>query len=331
MPYIPSLDGLRAIAVVLVLAFHARMPGATGGFLGVDLFFVLSGYLITRLLAAEYARSGTIAVGEFYMRRLRRLWPALLALLAAYVVAAPVIYGDATTHLRDALVAALYLSDYGMALWRIPQFLQHTWSLSVEEHFYLLWPPVLLGIFKLPERRRIAALTALFVAATTWRWASYGESSWSMTYYRFDTRLSGLFLGSALGLAGLEARRWKLLLGLALFSYAAVESSWRYGPSLKYLMTFAELGAALMIVGAPLSRLLSAAPLAWVGRMSYGVYLWHYPVMYWLRQEGFDGWTTFALGAAFSLTASAISYYTVEARFRARSHVHPVMRHARAE
>src|SRR5690606_20056331 len=109
--YVPQLDGLRALAVLAVVAFHARVPVVSGGFLGVDLFFVLSGYLITRLLADEYARSGRIALGEFYLRRLRRLYPALMALLAVYVVAAPFLFPEHSKHQRDAAIAALYLSD----------------------------------------------------------------------------------------------------------------------------------------------------------------------------------------------------------------------------
>ena len=190
---------MRAIAALLVVADHCRIPGFEGGFYGVDLFFVLSGYLITRLLIDEHTSSGSIDLPRFYLRRYLRLTPPLLALLAAYLVFGPILWPqfDLWWHVRDALVAAFYISDYARAFLQLPHIVQHTWSLGVEEHFYLLWPLALLGLLRLPARWRPAALFGLFVAATAWRMIWYDDvSDWPETYFRFDTRMAGLMLGA---------------------------------------------------------------------------------------------------------------------------------------
>lgn len=219
--HLAALDGLRAVAVLLVLAFHARVPGLQGGLLGVDVFFVLSGYLITRLLLQEHAERGRIDVAAFYGRRLRRLYPALLLMLGAYSVWAPWAFQHrAIEHGRDALLAVLYLADYARAFWQAPVVLQHTWSLAVEAHFYLLWPAVLIGLLRLPPTRRVQVLLLLYLAALAWR--SHNMLSvrdWAGVYYAFDTRLAGLLLGALAACGGRELGRgcgWLGLLALAV-------------------------------------------------------------------------------------------------------------------
>jgi peptidoglycan/LPS O-acetylase OafA/YrhL len=192
---------MRAIAALLVVADHCRIPGFHGAFYGVDLFFVLSGYLITRMLLDEHATTGGVALPRFYVRRYLRLTPPLLALLAAYLVFGPTLWPqfDVWWHWRDAALSALYVSDYGRAFWHMPHIVQHTWSLGVEEHFYLIWPPAVIGLLRLPPRWRLGALLTLYVAATAWRMAWYDEAAgWPETYFRFDTRMSGLILGALL-------------------------------------------------------------------------------------------------------------------------------------
>ncbi|MBA2402361.1 MAG: acyltransferase [Bradyrhizobium sp.] len=138
--YNPSLDGLRAIAVVLVISDHCGVPVFDQGYFGVDLFFVLSGFLITRLLVDEIDATGRVDVQRFYLRRLLRLTPPLLLFLTAYLVIAPSLWPqlDLMVHVRDVALVAFYLSDYSQAFWNNPKVLIHTWSLSVEEHFYLI-------------------------------------------------------------------------------------------------------------------------------------------------------------------------------------------------
>ena len=140
--YNPELDGLRAVAVVLVISDHCCVPVFDQGYFGVDLFFVLSGFLITRLLIDEIDDTGRVDLWRFYLRRLLRLAPPLLLFLTAYMLIAPRLWPqfDLLLHMRDAALAVFYLSDYSQAFWHNPKVLIHTWSLSVEEHFYLIWP-----------------------------------------------------------------------------------------------------------------------------------------------------------------------------------------------
>ena len=142
MAYQPALDGVRALAILAVLLFHAKVPGVPGGFVGVDVFFVLSGFLITTILAGEHRRCGRIDLPGFYRRRLRRLYPALIVFLCAYLLTAGLLFPRVAPekHGRDALLALFYLADYGRALDMPLSVLNHTWSLAVEAQFYLLWP-----------------------------------------------------------------------------------------------------------------------------------------------------------------------------------------------
>lgn len=321
MHYVPALDGIRAVAVLLVFAFHARVPGFQGGFLGVDLFFVLSGYLITRLLAEEHRQSGSIAIGQFYLRRLRRLYPALLLLICVYLLCASTLFRDQANHVRDALVAIFYFADYGRAFWRVPEVLQHTWSLSVEEHFYLLWAPLLLAILKFNQRYRLFVLAVLFAIATEWRVAVlYTSNDWLQTHYRFDTRLSGLLIGAFIGIwrPEFKTRGWIGAAGSLLFGCCVYVASWRSDASLLCGALAADLAAALIVIGADRLPVLACRPLPWLGRMSYGIYLWHYPMVYWMRNHGIHWTVTFAVAGIGATACAALSHYFVERRFYLR-------------
>ncbi|MFT3762563.1 MAG: acyltransferase [Pseudoxanthomonas sp.] len=320
LQYVPALDGLRAAAVLLVLAFHARAPGFNGGFLGVDLFFVLSGYLITRLLADQHDREGSIKIGHFYVRRLRRLYPALILLVIAYLACTSTLFPEAIDRARDAAVAILYFSDYGQAYWQVPKVLGHTWSLSVEEHFYLIWPLAMILVLRLDNKRRVLALLTMFLAASAWRWLVLDwPTSWSHVYFGFDTRLSGLILGGAIGLWRPVVQAWFPFFGITLFTVAVWLADWRLPASLKGLLLLAEIGAALIVLGAGHIKFLAMRPIAWLGRMSYGIYLWHYPVVYWMRRSGhFDWQEIFMVAAVLSTVMAALSYYFVERRFHKR-------------
>ncbi|QIO88471.1 acyltransferase [Stenotrophomonas rhizophila] len=319
MKYVAGLDGLRAIAMLVVLAFHARVSGMEGGYLSVDLFFVLSGYLITRILAEQHSVTGRIALGDFYVRRLRRLYPALLFFLAAYLVFAPLAFPKMEHHVRDAAVAAVYLSDYGFAFWRIPWLLQHTWSLSVEEHFYLAWPIALILILKLPERWHVRTILGLAIVATLWRWhITFTVDQWQQPYYRFDTRLSGLLLGSAVGIWRPKVPRLAPFVGVAMLLVAMSMAIAKHPAGLRQWMTAAEVGSILLVLSADRISFLAWSPLVWIGKLSYGIYLWHYPFVYWLRRHDVIGWEAFALAGSGAVLCAAISYYTVEAWAKAR-------------
>ena len=171
MNYNPQLDGLRAIAAIIVVAFHAKAPQFGGGFLGVDIFFVLSGYLITKLLVEEKTLSGNINYRRFFTRRLWRLYPALLTLLAVYALLAPTLFPQfsATKHYQDIVLSGLYLADYARTFHAPLSVLNHTWSLAAEMHFYLVWPLILSLVLRLPKECIQFTLLIMWLAATLWR------------------------------------------------------------------------------------------------------------------------------------------------------------------
>lgn len=191
---------------MLVLLSHAHAPMFDGAFFGVDLFFVLSGFLITSLLLMEYQQHGKLDYWRFYRRRFFRLMPALALFLLAYCVFAPFIWPDLTDIYSDALVSILYLADYGIAFFDSPDTLLHMWSLSVEEHFYLIWPPLLVLLLRKATPGRVwAPLAALWLLSTLWRifWVVQGQQFYEI-FFRFDTRASGLLAGALLAALMME-------------------------------------------------------------------------------------------------------------------------------
>jgi peptidoglycan/LPS O-acetylase OafA/YrhL len=331
--YNPALDGLRAIAVLAVIAFHAKVPGLHGGFIGVDVFFVLSGYLITRLLSEEHRRVGRIDCVAFYARRLRRLSPTLFLMLGAYLLAAPLVWPQvpSTDHLRDAVLAAAYATDYPQALWHVPRYLVHTWSLSVEAHFYVLWPFAVLALLRLPLAARLKVIAGLYLIALTWRiYCCLVSGSFDLVYFSFDTRLGGLMLGSFIGLLpeqSLVASR-RTLTQLGVISTIALgillaTAPWGLPIGLAIHVTVAHLAAAGLIMtvathsDTPFYRVLSAWPMVVIGILSYGLYIWHYPISVALR-ESLPWYGTFALTLPLSLLGAVVSYVTVERGYRER-------------
>ena len=302
--YVPALDGLRGLAILLVLMVHFRVPGFPGGFVGVDVFFVLSGYLITSILLAEHDGGG-ISLRRFYWRRALRLYPALLVLLAVYLAAAPFIWPN-HPHWRDALLTGLYLSDYSYPLMQAPKYLSHTWSLAVEEHFYMLWPPLLIVALR-HDRERLGRwlLIALFVAIA-WRTAM----AFPGTYFRTDTRLPGLIAGCWLATANLTLPRKPVAFGsVALLAcavlFAVPNSDW----GTRLIVPMAEIAALGLVYSA--SAWLEYRPLVKLGQLSYGVYLWHVPLM--LTFNDFPwAWQVLFVGPL-SIGAAWVSFNTVEA------------------
>lgn len=318
-----ALDGLRAIAVLLVMVFHARVgPVSVGGFVGVDLFFVLSGYLITGNLARELAGTGNIRVGRFYLRRILRLAPALLLYVAVYAAVAPMIwpeYGSAN-HFRDVAFAAFYLSDFTVAFWNAPLHLGHSWSLAVEEHFYLLWPLLLPAILRRRDPARV--LLVIYMVAAVWRCANL-MYDWNLGYYRFDSRIAGILLGCWLAVAVRDKpvptalREWPAgVLALLILAVIALTVEWTSLAAQTVAMPLAELAAVLLILNAttatpgPVARMLSVRPAVWLGTLSYGMYLWHYPLARDLRHE-FDLLGP-GLTIAIAVPLAWVSWHTVE-------------------
>jgi peptidoglycan/LPS O-acetylase OafA/YrhL len=216
LPYLPGLDGLRALAVIAVLLYHAELPWIPGGFLGVEVFFVISGYLITTLLLAEWRQRGRIDLKAFWLRRARRLLPALYLLLVVTLAYAVVFLPGEVAGLRGDVIAALgYVTNWYLVLGHEsyfeaigrPSLLKHLWSLAVEEQFYLLWPPVLalgLSVGATRWRERRVLLVALALAASSALLMAFlyrPEVDPSRVYFGADTRAAGLFIGAALAFA----------------------------------------------------------------------------------------------------------------------------------
>lgn len=345
---VPALDGLRAIAVGGVLLFHAGVSAVPGGFLGVDVFFVLSGYLITSLLLAERAREGQFSLGHFWMRRARRLLPAVVVLVIAVVVVSLFLPASEAGRVRsDALSSLLYVNNWHQILTEQsyfdaagrPSLLRHLWSLSVEEQFYLLWPLALLGGLGAMARMRFVQVLLGVAAASTILMAALYDPSGdpSRVYYGTDTRLTPLLLGAALAFLwpiraarkSTRPRAVALLDAMAVAGLVVVGTaflgarefdSWIYRGGLAGVaLATALLIAALVHPACRVARPLATSPVVWVGERSYGIYLWHWPVMVLSRPEldlAWSMWALVPLQIALTVVLAAASYRWVERPFR---------------
>lgn len=321
MRYNPALDGLRAISVLIVVAFHANVPLARGGMIGVDVFFVISGYLITAILRSELEKSGSIDLRNFYIRRFWRLMPALLLAMAGTYLFYKLVRPQTDIN-GDIIASLLYYADYRIALGHVTTTIKHTWSLAVEAQFYLLWPLFLLATRRLGDKMLFRLLLAMFVTATIWRcFDILAWHDWPRTYYSFDTRLSGLFLGAALAVSG-----WRLdpakagpvgILSILLLAYLCLTLRWKHVASLTTGVLLAEFAAVglILAIGAQTSvvaRALSAPWLVYIGTLSYSIYLWHYGLAVVVR-HALDPALSFAVTFGVAAALSALSYRFVEA------------------
>lgn len=335
--YEPALDGLRAVAVLAVLLYHAEVAWLPGGFLGVEVFFALSGYLITTLLLRERRANGRIDLLEFWRRRARRLLPALvLVLLAVAAYAAVLAEPEELRRIRgDGLAALLYVANWRMIAsgesyfeqFAAPSPMRHLWSLGIEEQWYLLWP-VVLGVLVRTRRLLLPALLAGAVLSATLMALLYEPADPSRAYFGTDARVQGLLLGAVLAVVLTRSPAFMPVLGAAglavlaaLFLGAEDTAEWLYrgGFALCSVATAAVVAAAVAPTGA-VRRLLAAGPLPAVGRISYGVYLWHWPVYVALTpaRTGLGGFGLLAVRLAATFAAAGLSYVLVEQPFRAR-------------
>ncbi|HET9862027.1 MAG TPA: acyltransferase family protein [Steroidobacteraceae bacterium] len=337
-PYRPDVDGLRAIAVAAVILFHAGVPEAAGGYVGVDVFFVISGFLITRWLDSRMAQPPGAMLREFYVRRARRILPALLLVMALAAIAALWLLQPA--HLeafgRIMAPAALMLGNFGA--WRNGGYfgwnasdmpLLHLWSIGVEEQFYLLYPVLLLLISRLvPRWRRPLLAAGLVLSFSLCLWAARDHAP--ANYYLLPTRAWELLAGALVALGawprmrGRLARETAAMLALAVI----VVTSWQYTKTYTYpgpLTLLPVLATAQLIAtgeqgGSLAGRMLSWRPLVFTGLISYSLYLWHMPLFGLFRY-----WNIFELTAwqiaglcVFLYLLSAASWKLVEIPFRRR-------------
>jgi peptidoglycan/LPS O-acetylase OafA/YrhL len=372
--HLPALNGLRALAVLGVIAYHLQLGWMSGGYLGVDLFFVLSGFLITSLLLEEWVGTSAIRLAQFWGRRARRLLPALfvvLAALATYVVVNAAAGGPGANGLidlpglrGDALATVFYVSNWHaifahqsyFAQFSVPSPLQHTWSLAIEEQFYVLWPLLLLVILRLAGRawRRIGltvAVVATALSAGLMALLFHPGGDPARIYYGTDTRLFDLtagivvaFLAAARPQPGPVARRALHVagpvaaIGLAVFWVTAGTSgglprSWMFqGGFLACAVLAAVVVAdARLVERGPFARLLSLPPVHFLGTISYGIYLWHWPIIVYLNGErtGLSTLPLDVLRVGATLAVSTASYYLVERPLR-RASFRGVLRYALA-
>ncbi|MFG1926335.1 acyltransferase family protein [Cryptosporangium sp. NPDC048952] len=343
--YSPALDGIRSIAVLAVLLYHGGVTFLPGGFLGVDVFFVLSGYLITTLLLTEHDRTGTLRLQNFWIRRIRRLMPALVLMVAAVLVLFPMLGVEWPPSTRgDALAALFYVSNWWFLLrgesyaqaFEDPSPFQHTWSLGIEEQWYLFLPLVLIVLFSSRIGRRslgwllgIGALGSAAIMA-----AVQSTSDGSRAYYGTDSRLQGLLVGAVLAclIASKFGRRlvdnavvavlgWVGLVGLAVaFAVAAQADPRMYQGGFLVLSVLAALVVASVVGSSRLSpnAVLSWQPLVVVGVLSYGLYLWHWPIFLVLSPErtGIDGIPLLVVRLALTGLVSVASFIIVERPLR---------------
>ena len=348
LPYYPALDGLRALAVIGVWLFHDGH--LVGGYLGVDLFFVLSGFLLTSLLLVEWRTAGRIDLGAFWIRRARRLLPALFLVLAAVVgyaatLAAPT---ELETIREDGLATLGYVanwhaiasgSDYWALFGGARSPLDHAWSLAIEEQFYLVWPLVAILVLRLARGRRGALLTvclALALASAVAMLLLFDPEASARAYQGTDTRATALLVGAAFACRAAPGRMlgrssvspW--LDGAGLVALVGLAVAWvllkgespllyRGGFWLTQAAVLVLIAAATEAPTGRLARALGSAPLVAIGRVSYGVYLWHWPIFVVLRPErvGFDGLGLTALRALATAVLAATSYALVEKPLRA--------------
>lgn len=343
--YRPDIDGLRAVAIALVVLFHAGVPTLSGGFIGVDVFFVLSGYLITSILWSELAATGTIDWGQFYARRFRRLVPAAVVVtLGTLVVGAMFLISDPDVRWlgQSAVAASTFLSNV-FFMWKTEDYfgatahelpLLHTWSLAVEEQFYVVWPVLMWVAFRLARRWR-GSLVSVWVLLGGAAVASFAasvvvvSSSPSMAFYLMPFRLWELAVGGLVAVSWnhlpplrTAARTAASLIGLALIIVPAIS----YGAQ----TTFPGLAAALPVIGTALlivagratnvvSTVLGTRPLVMLGKLSYSWYLLHWPmlVLVWRVTLSEALWRDLAICAA-ALVGSVVMYRFVEEPIRHR-------------
>ncbi|MGB5016598.1 MAG: acyltransferase family protein [Candidatus Nanopelagicales bacterium] len=342
--YRASLDGVRGCAIAIILVYHGSSTLLGGGFLGVDIFFVLSGFLITSILLHEWHSTGRLNLRDFWLARARRLLPALMVVLVVILLASALVAGRAGNAMRTDSVATFF---YASNWWFIaegtsyfdqfsnPSPLRHTWSLAIEEQWYLLFPLFLLGILSWFKGRRFLAgllLAGAVASAGLMAYLAAKPDGQSRAYYGTDTRVQALLVGAALAALltpGVLMRLARFAQPIGVLGAAAAiallllvdeTQQWAYRGG--FLLCAIAIAAVIVSVTAHpdgwLARGLSWRPLVWLGKISYGVYLWHWPIYLFLTPEHVDlsGLPLFAVRVALTLGTAQLSYTYLEMPIR---------------
>lgn len=330
-----DIDGIRALAVLAVLFFHAGVPGFSGGFVGVDVFFVISGYLITKILHDEMV-AGRFSLGDFYLRRLRRLGPVLAVVIAVCMIAALLLLmpQDLERYSASAAASAFFMGNNYFAgqtgYFAAPAELEpllHLWSLGVEGQFYLVFPVLLYGLFRAGRSHVMAGVAFLLIAsfaASVWAIETDNKDAFFLTQYRAWE----LLLGSCLALGFFPRAKMRAVLEaeaiVGVFLMAVAVLTYSHSTEFPGVAALLPCASALLLIHAGadtfVARALSIRPLVFVGQLSYSLYLWHWPVFTFFRHaigikpEGFDTVSLLLI----SLTLAYLSWRFVEQPVRRR-------------
>ncbi|GGN09340.1 hypothetical protein GCM10009721_41530 [Terrabacter tumescens] len=332
VPHWPGLDGLRGIAVLSVVLFHTATGWGANGFVGVDVFFALSGFLITSLLLREHRLTGGITLSAFYLRRALRLVPALVTVVLA-VVGLSVVTGRVGAVVPGAAASLLYLSNWWIYSGHPAPLLEHTWTLSIEEHFYLVWPVLVAAWLSRRRSRRmasvVAAALALGILLTPWPGDLDGVRA---SYLRAAPIVLGCVLAVALDNDRVRAAVARpirvagpvalVVLTVLAFAPLKLDSAWLSGvKSVPGLLSALVVCALVCAPRSLASTCLSWKPLRWTGRRAYGIYLIHFPVISLMMHQvdlGLPVGMKGLVGAALSIALAAVSYTYIERPFLRR-------------
>ena len=324
----PAWDGLRALAILSVVAFHTGAPIAPAGSRGVDVFLVLSGFLITKILGSEHHQAGSVNLRAFYLRRWWRLGPELLIFLLYYAVLDPsILHRWTATVWRDVAIGAGQVMNLFCMEWGGFTDINHLWTLSLEVQFYLVWPFALLALLRLEAGLASWIIFGAWLALTVFRAIGTAIFDHTMLYYAPWFHCTGLLLGSGLALSGIRLKGG----GLALVALAFSASAFNHNssPSLAVGIPLSELAAAVAILDPP--RFLRHPVIALYGRMSYGIYLWHLLIV-WIIGPNYGWALTFKVLIA-STIIGGLSYGFTLVRRLSPSNVSraPTRRHLRLD
>ncbi|MCU0598042.1 MAG: acyltransferase [Desulfobacterales bacterium] len=338
--YMPALDGMRGIAILLVMLFHANEQFFKGCFIGVDIFFVLSGFLITVLLMKEYDNRKSISFKNFYLRRVLRIAPALFFLLIIYCGMSIVFLGKqkAISNLIDASIVISFMANWSRAFGiHPPDFLGHTWSLSIEEQFYILWPITLSVLLNNINSKKVIAVFVFLIALSSWAlriYLVYQGAPIKRIYNGLDTRADALLIGCVLGIMlssdvfsdTVEKKLSKFLFfitpsAIVFFVFVSVCMDWKNKQMYYWIYFIIEMCASFLILDLFVNKksmirsILSMKWLVWIGSISYGLYLWHYPIFRLMKSLDFEFTAIFTIGTILAFMFSIFSFYTIEKPF----------------